>query len=310
MNAGATANEQTVVITRQRGPARVPVEPRLVRPQKQRIALHRPVLKSAIITFNQRVSSAPCLVRDLSSTGARLRVEGTIHVPNSFDVIIDLDAGLVRTIAQGMLADHDMAQAQDQPNASRRLLSTRQARPDRGRTYAQPLQQLTPSSALAKTMLDRDRTIIPAPVTEALTHLFCWDTPTARWAAPRAGIARRPQPALASLAASLQRFCAGRVLRCPRESASVVASARSCWRWCSSSKSREFAACSHFLSAAARVGGRSVRSEPLRVGIGTARSFEVECALNAKGPTIRLFAKSGKGHHVRRTLGHQTSSPS
>src|SRR5262249_13169869 len=150
MNAGATANEQTVVITRQRGPARVPVEPRLVRPQKQRIALHRPVLKSAIITFNQRVSSAPCLVRDLSSTGARLRVEGTIHVPNSFDVIIDLDAGLVRTIAQGMLADHDMAQAQDQPNASRRLLSTRQARPDRGRTYAQPLQQLTPSSALAK----------------------------------------------------------------------------------------------------------------------------------------------------------------
>src|SRR5262249_10644588 len=140
----------TVVITRQRGPARVPVEPRLVRPQKQRIALHRPVLKSAIITFNQRVSSAPCLVRDLSSTGARLRVEGTIHVPNSFDVIIDLDAGLVRTIAQGMLADHDMAQAQGQPNASRRLLSTRQARPDRGRTYAQPLQQLTPSSALAK----------------------------------------------------------------------------------------------------------------------------------------------------------------
>jgi hypothetical protein len=30
------------------------------------------------------------------------------------------------------------------------------------------------------------------------------------------------------------------------------------------------------------VGGRSVRSEPLRVDIGTARSFEVECALNAK----------------------------
>ena len=107
--------------------------------------------------------------------------------------------------------------------------------------------------------------------------------------------ARRLHPALASLAASLPRFCAGWVLRCPRASASAVASARSCRRWCSSSKSREFAACSHFLSAAARVGGRSVRPEPLRVGLGTARSFEVECALNAEGSTIRLFANSGKG---------------
>lgn len=103
--------------------------------------------------------------------------------------------------------------------------------------------------------------------------------PRLRSAVPRRlePVSRSPQPALASLAASLPRLCAGRLLRCPRESASIVARARSCWRRCSSSKSREFATCSHFRSAAARVGGRSVRSEPSRVRIGTARPFEVEC---------------------------------
>ena len=46
---------------------------------------------SPTIAFNQRFSSAPCVLRDLSSTGALVRVEGTIRVPNTFDVIIGLD---------------------------------------------------------------------------------------------------------------------------------------------------------------------------------------------------------------------------
>jgi hypothetical protein len=119
-------------------------------------------------------------------------------------------------------------------------------------------------------------------------------------AAPRAGN-HTPSADPGEPGCKLAAFLRGRPLRCPRESASVVARARSCWRWCSSSKSREFATCSHFLSAAARVGGRSTRSEPSRVCVGTARSFGVECALNAKVSTIRLFANSGKGHDVRIT---------
>jgi hypothetical protein len=59
--------------------------------QRERSAVRRRVLKSGTIAFHQRFSSIPCVVRDLSSTGAHLRVEGTINVPNSFDLIVDLD---------------------------------------------------------------------------------------------------------------------------------------------------------------------------------------------------------------------------
>jgi len=51
----------------------------------------RRVLKSGIIAFNDRFSALPCTVRDLSGTGAHLRVEGTVNVPNTFELIIELD---------------------------------------------------------------------------------------------------------------------------------------------------------------------------------------------------------------------------
>jgi hypothetical protein len=54
-------------------------------------APRRRVLKSGIIAFNDRFSAVPCIVRDLSGTGAHLRVEGTLNVPNSFELIIQLD---------------------------------------------------------------------------------------------------------------------------------------------------------------------------------------------------------------------------
>lgn len=49
------------------------------------------VLKSGIIAFNGRHSTLPCSVRDLSTTGARLSVEGSMNAPDTFDLIIELD---------------------------------------------------------------------------------------------------------------------------------------------------------------------------------------------------------------------------
>jgi len=57
----------------------------------RRSHLRRRVLKSATIAFNDRFSAIPCTVRDLSATGAHLRVEGTVNVPNIFELIIELD---------------------------------------------------------------------------------------------------------------------------------------------------------------------------------------------------------------------------
>jgi hypothetical protein len=51
----------------------------------------RRVLKSGIIAFNDRYSALPCTVRNLSTTGAHLRAEGSINTPNTFELLIELD---------------------------------------------------------------------------------------------------------------------------------------------------------------------------------------------------------------------------
>jgi PilZ domain len=56
-----------------------------------RKATRRRVLKSGVIAFNDRFSALPCTVRNLSSTGAQLRVDGTLSVPNTFELLIELD---------------------------------------------------------------------------------------------------------------------------------------------------------------------------------------------------------------------------
>jgi hypothetical protein len=44
-----------------------------------------------VIAFNNRYSSQACTVRDLSDTGARLRVAQGQVVPDHFDLLIDID---------------------------------------------------------------------------------------------------------------------------------------------------------------------------------------------------------------------------
>lgn len=44
------------------------------------------VLKGGTIIFNGGNSTIDCVVRDLSETGARLRVESVIGVPNEFEL--------------------------------------------------------------------------------------------------------------------------------------------------------------------------------------------------------------------------------
>lgn len=48
---------------------------------------HR-VLKGARIVFNGGFSTIDCLVRDLSDTGAKIRVESPIGVPDRFELVL------------------------------------------------------------------------------------------------------------------------------------------------------------------------------------------------------------------------------
>jgi hypothetical protein len=60
-------------------------------PRDARVAPRRRVLKAGIVASNDRHLTVACAVRDLSATGARLRVGGSISVPNTFELIIEID---------------------------------------------------------------------------------------------------------------------------------------------------------------------------------------------------------------------------
>lgn len=55
-----------------------------------RTAPRRKQLKAGIISFNNRHSTLPCSVRDISDTGARLEAAAA-SVPDTFMLIVELD---------------------------------------------------------------------------------------------------------------------------------------------------------------------------------------------------------------------------
>lgn len=58
---------------------------------ENRRASRRKVLKGAVAAFNDRYCSIACTVRDISATGARIRTDGSVSIPDTFELIIDLD---------------------------------------------------------------------------------------------------------------------------------------------------------------------------------------------------------------------------
>lgn len=58
---------------------------------EKRSISRRRQLKSGMIFYNLRSFTLPCTVRDISETGARLRVDGTLEAPDTFELNIDLD---------------------------------------------------------------------------------------------------------------------------------------------------------------------------------------------------------------------------
>jgi hypothetical protein len=60
-------------------------------PNDGRVALRRRVLKAGIAASNDRHLTVGCTVRDVSATGARLRVESSVGIPDTFELIIEVD---------------------------------------------------------------------------------------------------------------------------------------------------------------------------------------------------------------------------
>ena len=62
----------------------------MAEPDKRRAPRKR-ILKGATIAFNDRSSTMSCVVRDISDTGARLRLTKGQVVPSRFELFIDID---------------------------------------------------------------------------------------------------------------------------------------------------------------------------------------------------------------------------
>ena len=59
--------------------------------EDRRASARRRMLKAGVIVFNGTCSSLRCTVRDLSDGGARLKIDQLVHVPASFELIIEID---------------------------------------------------------------------------------------------------------------------------------------------------------------------------------------------------------------------------
>lgn len=51
----------------------------------------RRVIKGGVIAFSNRRITVPCMVRDISDAGARLKVDRASEIPDTFDLLVDLD---------------------------------------------------------------------------------------------------------------------------------------------------------------------------------------------------------------------------
>ncbi len=58
---------------------------------EQRAAPRRRVLKGGKVAFNERHCSIPCTIRNISATGALLKSEHSVNIPDTFDLIIEID---------------------------------------------------------------------------------------------------------------------------------------------------------------------------------------------------------------------------
>jgi hypothetical protein len=57
----------------------------------KRRAPRRRVLKGALAAYNDRHCTIECTVRDISASGARIQSNGTLNIPDTFELIIEID---------------------------------------------------------------------------------------------------------------------------------------------------------------------------------------------------------------------------
>ena len=58
---------------------------------EQRRDPRRRVLKGATVAYNNRHCTISCMIRDISSGGARLSATSSVDIPDTFELIVELD---------------------------------------------------------------------------------------------------------------------------------------------------------------------------------------------------------------------------
>ena len=65
-------------------------------PQKNRTASRHRVFFGGVISFKRSTTTINCTVRDLSASGACLRVASPVGIPNTFDLRLNQDDDMAR----------------------------------------------------------------------------------------------------------------------------------------------------------------------------------------------------------------------
>jgi PilZ domain len=100
----------------------------LVEPTCDRLAARQRVLKACVIAYSGRHITIAAAVRDVSETGARLRVENGLAIPDTFELLLDLD---------GLEADCEVTWRKDR-EIGVRFLALRAVEPKRAQVISQP----------------------------------------------------------------------------------------------------------------------------------------------------------------------------
>lgn len=59
--------------------------------EDRRVTQRRRMHKGGVISYKGSFAGLRCTVRDISATGARIRIDDVVHVPDQFELIIEID---------------------------------------------------------------------------------------------------------------------------------------------------------------------------------------------------------------------------
>ena len=175
---------------------------------EQRGSTRKRMLKGGVIAFSGRHATMPCVVRDVSETGARLQVQSGAGVPDTFELIVELD---------GLEAHVEVVWRRPTEVGVRFLAAPTLSAPRRSQVVASTTMNVAKPSLRRQPTLQRP-TLPPLPAPPAAKH----PAPPAPAAMPAAKPRPPTDPATRLAEAAVSAVIAAPVVEAPGSSIPIL----------------------------------------------------------------------------------------